>query len=115
MNKFEAKAFIGKISEFCCENEDGNPDVSYYIKIVIPHEDKDNECVYQYIDCYVAKSLKRLFASIYATQTDAHKSNKATHCLSGQMVTVNIVELFFAINDEGYLTGKGTLSSLTFS
>jgi hypothetical protein len=114
MNQFEAKAFIGNISEFNFKNEEGQPEVKYFAKIVVPHEDKENERIYQYVDCYVSKSLRRLFASVYATQTDGQKGSRPTHFLSSQIATVKIVGLFFDINESGYLAGKGILSSLTF-
>ena len=68
---------------------------------------------YQYIDCYVGASLKRLFASTYGAQMINEKGH-AEHTLSSQVLVASIESLFFEINGEGYLSGKGILSGVSF-
>ena len=114
MSQFETKAFVGKVTKFDFKSEEGDDQVKYFAKIVIPHNDKENERTYQYMDCYVSKSLLRLFASIHANQID-DTDGKTIHSLSGIIATVNIVKPFFDINEDGYLAGKGILTSLTFA
>ena len=113
MNKFEAKAFIGKIVEVPCKDKDENDDVMYFASLSIPHKGANDEQKYQYVDCYVGASLKRLFASAYGVQT-INDEGRVGHMFSSHIVAVNIAELFFEINDAGYLAGKGILSSLSF-
>tara|TARA_B110000977_G_C10839627_1_gene401453 strand:+ start:325 stop:669 length:345 start_codon:yes stop_codon:yes gene_type:complete len=113
MSNFTAKAFIGKISEVPTKDKDDNDDVMYFASVSIPHQGANNENKYQYIDCYVGASLKRLFASTYGAQIINDKGY-AEHTLSSQVLTANIESLFFEINGEGYLAGKGILSSVSF-
>ena len=115
MSNFTAKAFIGKISEVPTKDKDkdDNDDVMYFASVSIPNDGANNEKRYQYIDCYVGASLKRLFASTYGAQIINEKGH-AEHTLSSQVLTVNIESLFFEINGEGFLSGKGILSSVSF-
>jgi len=113
MSNFTAKAFIGKIAEVPTKDKDEKADVMYFASVSIPHQGANNEKQYQYVDCYVGASLKRLFASTYGAQVINDKGH-AEHTLSSQVLTVNIDQLFFEINDEGYLAGKGILSSVSF-
>jgi len=108
MSNFTAKAFIGKIAEVSTKDKDDNDDVMYFASISVPHEGANNEKLYQYIDCYVGSSLKRLFASTYGAQAINEKGH-AEHALSSQVLTASIESLFFEINGEGYLAGKGVL------
>ena len=112
MSNFTTKAFIGKIAEVPTEDKDGKDDVMYFVSLSIPHQSKNNENKYQYVSCYVGTSLKRLFASAYGAQTINEKGH-AQHSLTDHIINVEIHELFFEINDEGYLNGKGILSSFS--
>ena len=84
----------------------------YFASLSIPHQSKNDEKKYQYVSCYVGASLKRFFASTYGAQSINEKGH-AQHSLTDHIINVEIHELFFEINDEGYLNGKGILSSFS--
>jgi len=112
MSNFKTKAFIGKIAEVPTQDKDGKDDVMYFASLSIPHQSKNDEKKYQYVSCYVGASLKRFFASTYGAQSINEKGH-AQHSLTDHIINVEIHELFFEINDEGYLNGKGILSSFS--
>lgn len=112
MSNFTTKAWIGKITEVPTVDQDDNDDLKYLVTLSVPHHGME-EKKYQSISCCVGKTLTRFFASAYGAQNINEKGH-AQHSLTDHLIDVEIRGLFFKIDDEGNLIGKGFLSSLSF-
>jgi hypothetical protein len=102
MATLNAKAFVGEI------RKSGD---KVFVTISIPHGDKDSR-KYQYLSCFVSKSLHRVFES--ALNSQKKEDDRVSNTLSSQVASVVIEAPFFEVNDKGFINGSGILTSLVY-
>jgi len=112
MSTLNGKAYIGKITK----QSEGDKTL-FFVNLSMPHGGKDDKKQYQYLSCFVSKSLNRLFTSAYESQTE-EPDGKFVNTLSASIADVEIVDSFFSLDENDgktYLNGTGILSSVSFA